>query len=81
MEKNHEEQEVSLLLSKAEAIVLLEWLINFNNKEHAELFDDQSEEVVLWTLESILERNLSEILDPNYLEILEQARKAVKDEE
>lgn len=81
MENNtNNERIMSLQLSGDEAIVLLEWLINFNQEEHNELFEDQSEKRVLWNLEALLEKNVPEILDPNYLEILDRAREKLRDD-
>lgn len=67
-------------LSNDEAIVLLEWLINFNQEEHNELFNDQSEKRALWNLEALLEKNVPEILDPDYLDILAKARDKLRDD-
>lgn len=71
---------VLLQLSSDEAIVLLEWVINFNQKEDRALFTHQSEKIVLWNLEAILEKNVPEILDPNYLELLAKARQKLKND-
>lgn len=71
---------ISLQLSNDEAIILLEWLINFNQKEYNELFEDQSEKRVLWNLEALLEKRVSEILAPDYLEILAKARERLRDD-
>lgn len=81
MENNiNNERIMSLHLSSDEAIVLLEWLINFNQEEHSELFKDQSEKRVLWNLEALLEKSVPEILDPNYLKILARAREKLRDD-
>lgn len=81
MEDNRNNERImSLQLSSDEAIVLLEWLINFNQEEHNELFEDQSEKRALWNLEALLEKSVPEILDPNYLEILANAREKLRDD-
>ncbi|SDD43653.1 hypothetical protein [Niabella drilacis] len=81
MENNrNNERIVSLQLSNDEAIVLLEWLINFNQEEHSGLFEDQSEKRALWNLEALLEKNVTEILNPDYLEILAKARERLRDD-
>ncbi|MCD2424456.1 hypothetical protein LQ567_16875 [Niabella pedocola] len=81
MENNKNNERILLLqLSSDEAIVLLEWLINFNQKEHNELFEDQAEKRALWNLEALLEKNVPEILNPDYLEILAKAREKLRDD-
>lgn len=70
---------ISIQLSKEESIVLLEWLINFNQIEHDELFEDQSEKRALWNLEALLEKSVPEILESNYLESLAKARERLRD--
>ncbi len=46
---NYDENNVTLTFTKDEAIVLFEWVCNFNNKNpKGESFDDQAEQRVLW---------------------------------
>jgi hypothetical protein len=44
-------------------------------------FADKAEERVLWTLEGILEKQLVEILSPDYKALLQAARQVVRDPE
>lgn len=73
-------QTIFIELTKDEAIVLFEWLSNFNEKDLQDLFIDQSEERVLWDIEASLEKTIPEILSGNYVDLLSQARKKVRDE-
>lgn len=79
MEAIKNNKNVSLKLSSSEAIVLLEWLTKFNQKEHPLLFEDQAEERVLFDLEASLEKIISETFDVNYCEILARARQEIRD--
>ena len=80
---NYDENDnVILTFTKDEAIVLFEWVCNFNNKNpKAESFDDQAEQRVLWNIEADLEKELFEPFKANYNEILIKARENVRDKE
>ncbi len=69
---------VSVELSREEAIVFLDWLSRFNKLEQR-CFEDQAEQRVLWSIETMLESNLAEPFDPRYAELLAQARAKVRD--
>ncbi|WP_421806432.1 hypothetical protein [Flagellimonas sp.] len=71
---------VSIQLTKEEAIVLFEFLGRFNEIDDSSRFEDQSEQRVLWDIECILEKELSEPFQADYLEIVNNAREAVRDE-
>ena len=66
-------------LTQQEALVLFDFLYR-NNKDNcfAPLIEDQAEERVLWNLECILEKELSEPFAENYKEMLNQARLDVR---
>lgn len=81
MEAIKDNKSVSLKLSSDEALVLLEWLTKFNQKEHPLLFEDQAEERILFDLESSLEKVVSETFEGNYLENLSRARQEIRDKE
>ena len=70
---------INIKLSKEEAIVLLEFLGRVNEKERLGLFEDQSEQRVLWNIECILEKNLSEPFSQDYHDIVKRAREQVRD--
>jgi hypothetical protein len=76
-----ESEEIIIKFNKEEAIVLFEFLSRLNEKENKELFEDQSEEKMLWLLEGQLEKILVEPFMPNYREILLEARNQIRDEE
>ncbi|MCU0322323.1 MAG: hypothetical protein MUE72_07900 [Chitinophagaceae bacterium] len=72
---------VNIELTKDEAIVLFEFLGRFNEVENNSLFEDQSEQRVMWDIECILEKKLAEPFRKDYSEIVKKARKNVRDEE
>ena len=74
------DKKVNIELSKEEAIVLFEFLGRFNDKNDSSRFEDQSEQRVLWNIECILEKELSEPFRADYQEIVKNAREAVRDE-
>ena len=81
MEAKKENENVALKLSINEALVLIEWLSEFNKKDNTLLFEDQAEERVLFDLESSLEKVLSQTFEGNYLDKLLSARREVRDKE
>lgn len=81
METKKDNKNVSIKLSSNEALVLLEWLTKFNEKEHPLLFEDQAEERILFDLESSLEKIVSETFEGTYLENLSKARQEIRDKE
>ena len=78
MEK--ENNKLNLELTKNEALVLFDFLNRINETERKGLFEDQSEERILWDLEALLEKQLSELFRTDYKEIIEKAREQVRDE-
>jgi hypothetical protein len=72
---------VKFELSKDEALVLFEFLARFNKEPRANVFEHQAEERVLWSLEALLERQLVEPFDPQYVTHLQEARDRVRDSE
>jgi len=74
------DKKVNIELTNDEAIVFFEFLGRFNENDDLSRFEDQSEQRVLWDIESILEKELSEPFRANYQEILKKARETVRDE-
>lgn len=66
-------------LSNDEALVLLNWLSRFNEIENSNLFEDQSEERILWDLESVLEKVVTTTFKADYKETLSSAREKLRD--
>ena len=65
--------DVTLTLSKDEALVLFEWL--FTAKALGRLPDEgTAEERVFWTLEALLEKTLAEPFRSDYAALVEAAR-------
>ena len=71
-----QDEEVTLKLSKAEALVLFEWLARTDSAQ-ALPFEDPSEQQVLWRIECQLEKVLVEPLRPDYAELVAEARREV----
>ncbi len=71
-------EDVTLNLTRDEAIVFFDWLARFNADEGRQ-FEDQAEERVLWKLEASLESTLVEPLKLDYDQILAAARSRVRD--
>lgn len=70
---------VNIELSKEEVIVFFEFLGRFNENDDLKRFEDQSEQRVLWDIECILEKELSEPFRADYQDIVKKAREAVRD--
>ncbi len=74
------DDKVNIELTKEEAIVLFEFLGRFNENDDLSRFEDQSEQRVLWDVECILEKELSEPFRADYQEIVKKAREKVRDD-
>lgn len=81
MKANNENRDISITLSEDEAFVLFEWLHNFNEQERPTMFQDQSEERILFDLEAELEKVISETFADDYKNILSKARERIRDKE
>lgn len=69
---------VPLLLSKAQALVLFEFLSAFSEQESLEI-RDEAERRVLWDVLADLESALSEPLAGDYQQQLQKARESLRD--
>ena len=72
--------DVALVISHDEAVVLLGWLHRFNS-ETGHRFDDQAEQRALWNLEAVLESIVEEPFSANYTDALAAARARLRDPE
>ncbi|XOV93191.1 MAG: hypothetical protein ACFHWX_00485 [Bacteroidota bacterium] len=70
---------MTVKLTNDEALVLFDFLSRISKNEPEGLFEDQSEQRVLWNLEAELERQLNEPLSSDYNELLSTARQNVRD--
>lgn len=77
MSNSKDKSTVLLRLTRAEAIVLFEWLARVDAAGNLPV-EDPAEEQVLWRLEGQLESSLTEPLDPDYKQAVEAARKEVR---
>lgn len=66
MQTNNKNGNIAIIFNEEEALVLLEWLHNFNQEEHSTLFQDQAEKRILFDIEAELEKVVSATFDNNY---------------
>jgi hypothetical protein len=79
--KSAEDNEyINLKLTKNESLVFYEFLARLNNQNKKDIFEDQAEERVLWDLQCIFEKELSEPFCTDYMKKLQNARDAVRDD-
>lgn len=71
--------DVTLTLSEDEALVLFGFLARFRDTDLLGT-EDQSEQCALWNLLCLLERQLVPVFDPNFRELLSDARDSLRDE-
>jgi len=71
--------EISLRLSREQAIVFFDWLSRNNDRGSHAVMVDQAEQRVLWDLESMLEEALAAVLSSDYADIVSSARSKVRD--
>ena len=69
---------MTIEISKAEALVLFEFLSRFSDEDKL-LIEDQAEARVLWDLCCVLEKQLAEPFRSDYSQLLQQARDQVRD--
>ena len=67
---------VSIQLKPEEALVFIEFLLRFRDKEELSIAHS-AEANVLWDVCALLESQVPELVDPTYTQKLEQARQAV----
>lgn len=73
------DKKVNIELNKEKAIVFFEFLARINKNDDFSGFEDQAEQRVLWDIECILEKTLSEPFRMDYQEIVKKARETVRD--
>jgi hypothetical protein len=74
---NTNETTIKIEFSKDEALVLFEWLSNFDDLKNKPMMDD-AEQKVLWNLEAKLEPLLVEIVKPEYKKLVIEAKERLK---
>jgi hypothetical protein len=73
------DDDLTLQLSRAEALVLFDFLSRSDEAENF-VFEDQAEQRIVWLLQAQLERTLVEPPKANCAELLREARSAVRKE-
>ncbi|EKB58656.1 hypothetical protein [Bergeyella zoohelcum] len=76
-EKN---KKILMELSKEESIVFFSWL-NYFNENSENMFQDQSEQRILWDLESSLEKIILDVFSDDYNDKLKKYRELIRDKE
>jgi hypothetical protein len=71
-------QDVTVELTRAEALVLFEFLARYMKEERLEI-EDQAEQRVLWDICASLEKILAEPFAPDYVDLVAKARAQVRD--
>lgn len=66
--------DVSISLTSDEALVLFDLLHRWEDDDRVSAPRHASEQVALWNLSALLERELPEPFDPRYADLLAQAR-------
>jgi hypothetical protein len=72
------DNELTIRLTRDEALVLFDWISRFSAAGGADRFEHGSEQLILWHLEAILEKELIEPFDDNYRGLLQAARERLK---
>jgi hypothetical protein len=67
---------IKIELTSSEALVLVDFLIRYRDNETIDKIED-AEQQMLWDMCAMLESQVPELLDSNYKELLEKARKVV----
>ena len=67
-------KKINIKITKNEALVLFDFLSRLNQNDNIDFFEDKAEKILLWNIESELEKELEDIFDSNYKLILEKAR-------
>ena len=73
-------EDVSIGLTKDEALVLFEFLSRFSSQDVLEI-QDQAEERALWNLACSREKVLAEPFSGRWMEIISAARERLRDDE
>lgn len=76
-EKN---KKILMEFSKEESIVFFSWL-NYFNENSENTFQDQSEQRILWDLESSLEKIILDVFSDDYNDKLKKYRELIRDKE
>jgi hypothetical protein len=69
------DDEICIRLSRAEALVLFEWLARVDDAKAAPI-EHPAEQKILWLLEGQLEKQV-EVFSPNYKQLVEEALTSV----
>jgi hypothetical protein len=72
-------EQISVSLSRDQALVLYEWLARTNAADRPAAFEDQAEQRALWDLAAALESMLVEPLRADYWELVNAARSRLRD--
>jgi hypothetical protein len=68
--------DVTIRITKNEALVLFAYLSRLNEQTSTKDFEHQADQIVLWNIEAVLEAELPEVLQHDYLEVIQNARES-----
>lgn len=71
-------EEISIGLTRDQALVLFDWLARSSDAGEPAAFADQAEQRALWDVEAMLESVLVEPFRDDYREVLEGARRRLR---
>ena len=71
---------LTLTMTQDEALVFFDWIARFNESRQYR-FDDEAEQRVLFDMEAVLEKNLTQVFANDYVALVARARAAVRDKE
>ena len=69
--------QLKIELTADQALVFFEWLMREGTDKDTLAFEHEAEEHVLWAVEAQLEEKLVEPFDPNYRELVSEARRRI----
>jgi len=69
---------INLVLTNDEALVLFDFLSRFVQTDVLKI-EDRGEQQALWNFQCLLEKQVAEVFDPDYLELVRQARARLRD--
>jgi len=67
---------IDIKLDRKEALVLFEWLATIADKD-LPVFSHEAERFVIWGIEAQLEKAMVEAFHPDYLKMLDDARRSI----
>ena len=77
MRTKKDNNKLHLIFNEDEILVFFEWLCNINQRNDENLFEDVSEQRLLFDVEAELEKVIPELFEKDYIDFLLKARKRI----